>query len=54
VRFGACSFPPAAAVHARGPMTIRRAQANSNAIQINDLPVAPCAGAGDANRHLLH
>jgi hypothetical protein len=35
-------------------MTIRRAKANSNVIEIKDLPIEPRAGAGDANRHLLH
>jgi hypothetical protein len=33
-------------------MTIRRAKANSNVIEINDLRIEPRASAGDANRHL--
>jgi len=35
-------------------MTTRRAKANSNVNEINNLPIEPSAGAGDANRHSLH
>jgi len=35
-------------------MTIRRAKAISNVIEINGLQIEPRAGADDANRHLLH
>ena len=35
-------------------MTIRRAKVNSNVVEIKDLPLEPRAGAGYANRHLLH